>query len=297
MRILLFGKNGQLGWELQRSLAPLGDVIALGRLDQPCGDFTKPRDIAATVRSIAPDVIVNASAYTAVDKAETDAATASAVNATTPGVLAETASDLGAWLIHYSTDYVFNGSGTKPWCEDDAVDPLNEYGRGKLAGEQAIRRTRCRHLIFRTSWLYGAHGANFAKTMLRLAQERDELRVIDDQVGAPTGADLLADVTAHALRSSMREPKLGGTYHVAAAGETSWHGYARHVLMRARTLGLPIKVAEQSIVAISTDSYPTPAKRPANSRLDTQKLRSTFELRLPAWQDGVNRMLAELLET
>lgn len=296
MRILLFGKGGQLGWELQRSLAPLGKLIALGTNDQPCADFTRPSDVAATVRALAPDVIVNAAAYTAVDKAESDAQNAMAVNAITPGVLAEAAAGLGAWLVHYSTDYVFDGGGVTPWREDDATAPLNEYGRGKLAGEENIRAAGGRHLIFRTSWVYAARGGNFAKTMLKLAQERDALKVIDDQYGAPTGADLLADLTAHALRAALRQPELAGTYHAAPAGETTWHGYARHVITQARAAGLPVKVSDDAIQAVPTSAFPTPARRPANSRLDTHKLRAAFGLHLPDWQAGVDRMLTEILQ-
>lgn len=294
MRILLFGKNGQLGWELQRSLAPLGEVIALGTHDTPCADFTRPSDVAATVLGLAPDVIVNAAAYTAVDQAESDSDTASLVNAVTPGLLAKAAGSLDAWLVHYSTDYVFNGEGETPWCEDDVVAPLNEYGRGKLAGENNIRASGCKHLIFRTSWVYAARGGNFARTMLKLAQARDALKVINDQHGAPTGADLLADVTAHALRASMRKPALAGTYHVAPKGYTTWHGYACHVIEQARALGLPIKVAPDAVQGVPTSEFPTPARRPSNSRLDTHKLRTAFELHLPDWQTGVDRLLAEI---
>lgn len=296
MRILLFGKNGQLGWELQRSMAPLGEVIALGTHDKPCADFTRPSDVAATVRALAPDVIVNAAAYTAVDKAESDSAAAMAVNAVTPGLLAEAAAGLGAWLVHYSTDYVFDGEGVTPWREDDAVAPLNAYGRGKLAGEENIRASGCKHLIFRTSWVYAARGGNFAKTMLKLAQERDALQVIDDQYGAPTGAELLADVSAHALRAALREPALAGTYHVAPKGHTTWHGYACHVIAQARAAGLPVKVAQDAIQAVPTSAFPTPARRPGNSRLNTHKLQSAFGLHLPDWQAGVNRMLTEFLQ-
>ena len=296
MRILLFGRNGQLGWELQRSLAPLGEVIALGTQDQPCADFNRPSDVAATVRALAPDIIVNAAAYTAVDKAESDPQTAMTVNAVTPGLLAQAAAGLDAWLVHYSTDYVFDGGGVTPWREDDPVAPLNEYGRGKLAGEENIRAAGGKHLIFRTSWVYAARGGNFAKTMLKLAQERDALNVIDDQFGAPTGADLLADVTAHALRSALREPALAGTYHIAPKGETTWHGYARHVIDRARAAGLPLKVAGDAIQAVPTSAFPTPARRPGNSRLNTRKLRSAFGLHLPEWQSGVDRMLTEILQ-
>lgn len=296
MKILLFGKNGQLGWELQRSLMPLGEVIALGREDGSGADFERPTDVARTVQEIKPDVVVNAAAYTAVDKAESDSAAAMAVNGETPRHIAEAVAELGSWLVHYSTDYVFDGQGGTLWKEDDAVAPLNEYGRSKLAGEEAIRSSGCKHLIFRTSWVYAARGGNFAKTMLKLAQERDALQVINDQFGAPTGADLLADLTAHTLRAVLRETELEleGTYHVAPLGETTWHGYATHVIERARAAGLPIKVAQDAIKAVPTSAFPTPAKRPSNSRLDTSKLRDAFGLHLPQWQTGVDRMLAEI---
>lgn len=295
MRILLFGKNGQLGWELQRSLAPLGELVALSTNDKPCADFTRPSDVAATVRALAPDVIVNAAAYTAVDKAESDTATALKVNGVTPGLIAEVAKGLGSWLVHYSTDYVFNGEGTTAWREDDPVAPLNAYGHTKLAGEENIRASGCKHLIFRTSWVYAARGGNFAKTMLRLAQEREELQVINDQHGVPTGADLLADITAHAIRSILHDASLAGTYHVAPRGETSWYGYASHVIEKARAAGVPIKVAQDAIRAVPTSAFPTPARRPANSRLNTMKLRKAFGLHLPEWQTGVDRMLTEIL--
>lgn len=295
MRILLFGKTGQLGWELQRSLAPVGELIALGTQDRPCADFTRPSDVAATVKALAPDVIVNAAAYTAVDKAESEPEVARSINAITPGLLAETAASLNAWLVHYSTDYVFNGQGRTAWREGDATGPLNEYGRSKLAGEDNIRASGCKHLIFRTSWVYAARGNNFAKTMLRLAQERDSLQVIDDQYGAPTGADLLADISAHALRAALNSPALAGTYHVAPLGETTWHGYAQHVFTQARAAGLSLKVAADAVHAVPTSAFPTPAQRPANSRLNTHKLHKAFGLHLPQWQDGVNRMLAEIL--
>lgn len=295
MRILLFGKNGQLGWELQRSLAPLGEVIALGRNDRPCADFSCPSDIAATVRALAPDVIVNAAAYTAVDAAESDAQAAMTINAVTPGVLADVAASLGSWLVHYSTDYVFNGEGVTPWKEDDPTGPLNQYGRSKLDGEDNIRAAGGKHLIFRTSWVYAARGGNFAKTMLRLAKERDSLQVVNDQFGAPTGADLLADVTAHALRAAQSNPDLAGTYHLAAKGETTWHGYACHVIEAARAKGVNIKVAADAIDAVTSSTFPTPAIRPTNSRLNTGKLRRAFGLHLPDWQIGVDRMLSEIL--
>jgi len=235
MNILLLGKGGQVGWELQRSLAVLGNVTALD-FDSPehCGDFSNPQGVAETVRALRPQVIVNAAAHTAVDKAESEPELARLLNATTPGVLAEEAARLGAWLVHYSTDYVFDGSGERPWVEDDAPAPLSVYGATKLEGEQLIRQAGCQHLILRTSWVYAARGGNFAKTMLRLAQERERLTVIDDQWGAPTSAELLADVTAHALRQLLKRPEDGGLYHCVAAGETTWHSYAKYVLSHAR---------------------------------------------------------------
>ncbi|RZT95252.1 dTDP-4-dehydrorhamnose reductase [Rivibacter subsaxonicus] len=296
MKILLLGKSGQLGWELQRSLAPLGELIALDRHSRDLqGDLGQPEALAATVQSVRPDVIVNAAAYTAVDKAESDAEQARAVNATAPGVLAREAARIGATLFHYSTDYVFDGSGSDARNEDAPTGPLNAYGRTKLEGEELVRASGCRHLILRTSWVHAARGGNFAKTMLRLAAERERLAVIDDQVGAPTGADLLADVSAHALLALARRPELAGTYHAAAAGQTSWHGYARFVVEWARANGQPIKVTSAAIEPVPTTAYPLPAPRPLNSRLDTRKLQAAFELRLPSWQQGVERMLAEVL--
>jgi len=297
MKILLLGKNGQVGWELQRSLAPLGDVVALD-FDSPgplTADFSQPESLAATVRAVAPQLIVNAAAHTAVDKAESEPDFARALNATSPAVLAREAKALGAWLMHYSTDYVFDGSGHTPWVEDSPTGPLSVYGRTKVEGEEAIRASGCRHLIFRTSWVYAARGGNFAKTMLKLAQERERLTVIDDQIGSPTGADLIADLTAHALRHARQQPEVAGTYHAVAHGETSWHGYATHVIEFARAKGLPIKVAADAISPVPTSTFPTPAKRPHNSRMNTSKLRSTFGVNLPDWQAGVDRMLTEVL--
>ncbi len=297
MKILLLGKNGQVGWELQRSLAPLGNVIALDSGSQDyCGDFTNLQGLAETIRKIRPDVIVNAAAYTAVDKAESEPELVQAINADAVAVLAQEAKLLDAWLIHYSTDYVFAGDGTVPWQETDATGPLSVYGVTKLAGEQAIQNSGCKHLIFRTSWVYGARGNNFAKTMLRLAKERDSLTVINDQVGAPTGADLLADVTAHAIRIVHKQPELSGLYHLVAAGETSWHGYASFVIDTAQKMGQNLQATAASISPVPTSAFPTPAKRPGNSRLDTHKLQANFALTLPPWQTGVARMLTEFLE-
>lgn len=297
MKILLLGKNGQVGWELQRSLAPLGDMVALD-FDSPgplAADFSKPESLAATVQAVAPDVIVNAAAHTAVDKAESEPDLARAINATAPAVLAREAAARGAWLVHYSTDYVFDGSGSTPRPEDAPTGPLNVYGQTKLEGEEAIRASGCRHLLLRTSWVYGARGGNFAKTMLKLAQEREALTVINDQIGAPTGADLLADLTAHMIRAARADASLGGTYHAVAGGQTSWHGYASHVIAFARAAGLPLKVGEGAIEAVPTSAFPTPARRPLNSRLSTDKLRERFGLMLPEWRTGVERMLTEVL--
>jgi dTDP-4-dehydrorhamnose reductase len=297
LKILLFGKNGQVGWELQRALAPLGELVALDREDSDplSGDLGDAQRLAATIRAVRPDVVVNAAAHTAVDKAESEPELARALNATAPCVMAREAAALGAWLVHYSTDYVFDGSGSLARDEDAATGPLNVYGTTKLEGEQLVRAAGGRHLIFRTSWVYASRGHNFARTMLRLAAERDRLSIIDDQHGAPTGADLLADVTAHALRQVVGRPDVGGTYHLVAAGETTWWGYARHVIAAARAAGQPIRVADEGIQPVPTSAFPTPAQRPLNSRLSTRKLRDTFGLALPDWQTGVDRMLAEVL--
>ena len=296
MKILLFGKNGQVGWELQRSLAVLGHVTAMGHdsVDH-CGDFSNPAGIADAVRALRPDVIVNAAAHTAVDKAESEPELARQLNATTPGVLAQEAARLGAWLVHYSTDYVFDGNGERPWTEADVPAPLSAYGRTKLEGERLIQQSGAKHLILRTSWVYGARGNNFAKTMLRLAQERERLTVIDDQWGAPTGADLLADVTAHAIRHLQTHPQDAGLYHLVAGGETNWHLYAKYVLAQSQKAQTAIKIKATEVAPVPTSAFPTPAVRPHNSRLDTRKLQATFGLTLPPWQQGVARMLAEML--
>jgi dTDP-4-dehydrorhamnose reductase len=297
IKILLFGKNGQVGWELQRSFAPLGELIALdAQSTDYCGDFTNLEGLARTIRAIAPDVIVNAAAHTAVDKAESEPDLARTINALAPAVLANEAKRMGAWLVHYSTDYVFDGSGEMPRLETDATAPLSIYGNTKLEGENAIIASSCKHIIFRTSWVYAARGGNFAKTMLKLAQERDALKVIDDQIGAPTGADLLADVTAHAIRIALTSPEVSGLYHLVASGETSWHGYASFVIEYARQAGVDIKVAAEAIQAVPTKAFPTPAMRPLNSRLNYNKLQNTFDLTLPHWQSGVTRLLAEIFD-
>lgn len=295
MKILLLGKNGQVGWELQRSLAPLGELVALDRhsVDGLSGDLSNLESLRTTIRQVKPDVIVNAAAYTAVDKAESETELADRVNGLASAVIAEEAATSGAWLVHYSTDYVFSGLGTTPWQETDTVAPVNYYGSSKLAGEQAIIASGCKHLIFRTSWVYGARGNNFAKTMLRLAKDRETLSVIADQIGAPTGADLIADVTALAIQQVIKRPELAGLYHLAAAGEVSWHGYASLVIDFAKAQGEELAVT--TVNPIETTAYPTPAQRPLNSRLNTQKLRDNFSLHLPDWQSGVTRMLREVL--
>ncbi len=296
MNILLLGKNGQVGWELQRSLALLGQVTALDfDSSEHCGDFSQPDKVADTVRALRPQVIVNAAAHTGVDKAESEPDLAQLLNATTPGVLAQEAAKTGALLVHYSTDYVFDGSGSRPWTESDAPAPLSVYGRTKWEGEQLIEQSGAQHLILRTSWVYAARGDNFAKTMLRLAQERERLTVIDDQWGAPTGADLLADVTAHAIRHLQARPQDAGLYHVAAGGETNWNLYAKHVLAQAQQAQPAIKIKAIEVAPVPTSDFPTAAVRPYNSRLDTRKLQTTFGLTLPPWQQGVARMVAEIL--
>lgn len=296
MKILLFGANGQVGWELQRSLSPLGELVALNRHSTDlCGDLANLDGIAGAVRLVQPDVIVNAAAYTAVDKAESDADNAYAINAAAPGVLAEAASAAGAWLVHYSTDYVFDGSGSKPWEEADPTGPLSVYGKTKLEGERLVAGKCANHLIFRTSWVYAARGGNFVKTMLHLAQERGCLTVIDDQWGAPTGAELLADMTAHAIRQVMQRPQDAGLYHLAASGETTWYEYLKYAIAQAGRVQSAIKMETKEVTPVPTSTFPTPARRPRNSRLNAAKLQATFGLCLPPWQQGVDRMLAEIL--
>ena len=296
MKLLLFGKGGQVGWELQRSLAPLGEIVALDfDSTDHCGDFSNLAGLADTVRAVKPDVIVNAAAHTAVDKAESEPELVRTLNALAPGVLAQEAARAGACLVHYSTDYVFDGSGTRAWREADKPAPLNVYGQTKLEGEQLIQATCPQHLILRTSWVYAARGGNFAKTMLRLAQERERLTVIDDQFGAPTGAELLADVTAHAIAQLRQRPEDGGLYHLVASGETNWHAYANYVLAQAKLLQPALQIKATEVLPVASSAFPTPARRPHNSRLDTRKLQTTFGLSLPHWQQGVARMLVETL--
>ena len=298
MKILLLGKNGQVGWELQRSLAPLGEVLALERHStQYCGDLSKPEELVQSVLTYKPDFIVNAAAHTAVDKTESEPELAKVLNTDAPAALAKAAAQVGAWLVHYSTDYVFDGSGTHARQEGEGTGPLSVYGQTKLDGEKAIVASGCKYLIFRTSWVYAARGGNFAKTMLRLAQERDKLTVVNDQHGAPTGADLIADVTAHAMRRVLNAQNISfsGVYHLVASGETTWHGYASHVIEQAKAVKPEAAWKVIDIASVPTSAFPTPATRPLNSRLCTAKLQQAFGLVLPSWEQGVDRMLAEIL--
>ncbi len=294
MRLLLTGKNGQVGFELQRTLATLGDVAAF---DRTVCDLENEASLRDAVRKVKPDVIVNSAAYTAVDRAESDEGRAYAINARAPAILAEEAATLNALVIHYSTDYVFDGKSNGYYTETDATDPQSVYGKTKLAGERALAETGARHIVLRTSWVFGVHGANFAKTMLRLAGEREALDVVADQFGAPTSATLIADTSAHIIRQLAASPSndLYGTYHLVAAGETNWHAYASHIVEYARAKGREIKVAPNAIRAIATADYPTPARRPVNSKLDTRKLRDTFGLQLPDWKIGVEHFLEQIL--
>lgn len=295
--ILITGSNGQVGFELRRSLAPLGHVVALDRAG--C-DLTRPDDIRRVVRKHRPQVIVNPAAYTAVDRAESEPQLAFAVNGTAPGILAEEAKLLGSLLVHYSTDYVFDGTKDGAYVETDAVNPQSEYGKSKLAGEQAIAASDAQALVLRTSWVAGAHGENFAKTILRLGRERDSLRVIADQYGAPTTAALIADVTAQivARRRLEADPILfpGGVFHLAAGGEATWYAYACEVIQYAKANGMGLQVSPDRIEAISASEYPLPAPRPGNSRLDTTLLRATFGIHLPDWREGVRFMLDQILD-
>ncbi len=295
-KILLTGKNGQVGWELQRAFALRGDVVAVDFEEMNLAD---PDAIRQTVRDVKPAIIINPAAYTAVDKAESDAELAMAVNGTAPGILAEEASRLGAVLVHYSTDYVFDGSKPAPYSEDDRPDPQSVYGRTKLAGEDAIRATACRHLILRTSWVYGVQGGNFVKTMLRLAKERDELRVVADQFGAPTWARDLASstmLTLMAWQMSDWSDELGGTYHLTAAGRTSWHQYAEEIVRLARGYDAALAAKPLEVRGIATSEYPTPARRPANSVLANDKIGRAFGIKLPAWQDSLAECVRQLYE-
>jgi dTDP-4-dehydrorhamnose reductase len=299
MKLLLLGCNGQVGWELQRSLAVLGNMVALQRdaSRNPqglSGDLSNPAALERTIALVQPDVIVNAAAYTAVDRAETEESASRQINALAPAVIANAATKTGALLVHYSSDYVFDGSGNRPWRETDKPEPLSVYGRSKLAGDEAVASCP-RHLILRTSWVYGLRASNFPRTILRLARERDQLTVVNDQWGAPTSAALLADVTAHCLHQMVRDPKLAGLYHCAASGEISWHGYAQHLMQQAQAMDWPLRVTPDTVLPVPSSHYPTPARRPANCRLDCSRLEDAFGFQLPPWQLGVAHWLQSTL--
>lgn len=294
MHILLFGKTGQVGWELQRALAPLGKITALStRSTEWCGDLTQPEEIRKSIQNLRPDIIVNAAAYTAVDKAESEPDLAELINSTSVKVMAEEAKNLNAILIHYSTDYVYSGEGQNRWRESDKPEPRNVYGKTKLSGEQAITAADIQYLIFRTSWVYASRSNNFIKTMLRLGSEKEALNIINDQIGAPTGAALIADITAHALRMIQANPELSGIYNLAAAGETSWFDYASLIFTESEKYSTGLKIKKLS--PIKTAEYITPAKRPLNSRLDLTKIERSFNLTLPHWQNGVRYAINEIL--
>lgn len=296
MKLLLLGKHGQVGWELQRSLSLVGEVVALGSGDpELCGDLGNPDGLQETIERVAPDVIINAGAYTAVDRAETESSLAFLVNASGPATLATMAARRNALLVHFSSDYVFSGTGTRPWVETDPFDPCNTYGITKAEGDRRIAQSGARHLIFRTSWVYAPRGNNFLRTILRLASERRQLEVVSDQWGAPTGADLIADVTAAAIRTAMTDPNLSGTFHLAPDGETCWHQYARLIVEEASALGMTLTTEPTDVRPIATADYPTPAKRPENSRLDNSRLKATFSVVMPDWQAGVRRSVAEIV--
>ena len=294
MKILLLGKDGQVGWELQRALAPLGELVAHGRDRANLEDIP---GVVALIRAERPDVIVNAAAYTAVDKAESDADRADLINHRAVAAIAEEARTLGAWFVHYSTDYVFAGDKAAPYVESDPIAPQSVYGSTKQLGEAAIAASGCKHLVFRTSWVFAARGGNFAKTMLRLAADREELRVVGDQTGAPTSAELIADATALCIYRTRVQPDdtYSGIYHLVAGGETTWHGYAQYVIGLAAEKGATLKAKPEQVHPIATTDYPVPAKRPANSRLDTQKIQRTFALNLPDWKVHVARLIDEIV--
>ena len=295
MKILLFGANGQVGWELQRSLAALGQMKTYDRNTLDIGNF---KNLRSCVRDYKPEIIVNAAAYTSVDRAESERDKALRINAEAVAVLADEAKKLNACLIHFSTDYVFDGRKLNAYQEIDKTNPQSVYGKTKLQGEEAIKESECNHLIFRTSWIYATRGANFAKNIIRLAKEKDELKVVNDQFGVPTSAELVADITALCLNQITQEnillQNVNGTYHLTPSGKTSWYGFAQYVISESLRLGASFLAKPENVIPISTSDFPSPAKRPPNSQLDTQKLRDTFKLYLPPWQTHVKRFITEI---
>ena len=293
MKILVFGGSGQVGRELQRSLCPLADIVVPGFSEVPRVDFKNPDALTKCISTVMPDMVVNAAAYTAVDQAENDKASADLVNAQAPGVIGRAAAAIGAPVIHYSTDYVFGGDGLGPWREVDEVAPVNYYGKSKLEGERQLMRASPHSLVFRTSWVYSLYGKNFPKTMLRLAKEKDQLTIVDDQIGTPTSAPFLADVTACVIKQISQASNFSGIYHLAASGETSWFGFADFLLTRAEEMALISR--KPGLAATNSAAYTTPAKRQLNSRLDTNKIRTTFGIRIPLWQQGVEQFLQSII--
>ena len=295
MKILLFGANGQVGWELQRSLAVLGQMKTYDRNTLDIGNF---KILRSCVRDYKPEIIVNAAAYTSVDKAESERDKALRINAEAVAVLADEAKKLNACLIHFSTDYVFDGRKLNAYQEIDKTNPQSVYGKTKLQGEEAIKESECNHLIFRTSWIYAIRGSNFAKNIIRLAKEKDELKVVNDQFGVPTSAELVADITALCLNQIAQEniliQNVNGTYHLTPSGKTSWYGVAQYVISESLRLGASFLAKPENVIPISTSDFPSPAKRPHNSQLNTQKLRDTFNLYLPPWQTHVKRFITEM---
>jgi len=295
MKLLLFGSNGQVGWELQRTIATLGKLKAC---DRNTVDFIDLEKLRKLIRDYKPDVIVNAAAYTNVDEAESDEESAFQINSEAVDLLAKEAKVLDAWLIHYSTDYVFDGEKMSPYREEDETNPLSIYGKTKLQGEEAIKKSKCKYIIFRTSWLYGAHGKNFFKTIIKLAKERDELRIVSNQIGAPTSAELVADVTSLCLyriaQNSFSSKKISGIYHLTSTGKASWYDFAKYVIIEAKKSGGIFLTNPENIIAINASEYVLPAKRPANSLLDTQKLCKTFNLQLPVWKIHADRVIRKL---
>ena len=295
MKILLLGANGQVGWELRRSLAPLGEIRAY---DRHTGNLQKLDDLSRLIRDFSPEAIVNAAAYTSVDKAESELDEAILINSKAVEFLAKEAKLLNAWFIHYSTDYVFDGLKSGAYIETDTPNPQSVYGQTKYDGEESIKESKVKHLIFRTAWVYSKRGTNFIKTMIQLANKQDELKVVNDQIGAPTGAELIADVTALCLYQITQYKNsahnLSGTYHLTPTGETSWHGFAQFIIAEAFGLGVKFRASSENVLPIRTSEYPLPAKRPSNSLLDAQKLRNTFNVYMPPWQTHVERLFKEL---